>query len=146
MKPAKIGSVSHGTLRLEDLIPCFAYLLEDLQENGEAEDIIDSAETWATEDPEGSDYFERGGWILEDLFNALEEAAPPYCYFGANEGAGADFGFWPSWDSLDEISHVADTCELATMGGSDCLHVSDHGNATLYSWDGTDWREVWAIV
>lgn len=92
----EIGTVSHGTMREEDLIPCFAELLEELaKEANRLEDfaaLLQEAGAYAegikdeTIDPLD---------ILVDLFDALNEFAPEGCYFGAHEGDGSDYGFWP---------------------------------------------------
>lgn len=34
-------------------------------------------------------------YLMDDVFNAMNEAAPEGYYFGAHEGDGADFGYWP---------------------------------------------------
>lgn len=49
--------------------------------------------------PGGMDYpttgeTDRAGWLMEDLYDALDECAPDGHYFGAHPGDGADFGFW----------------------------------------------------
>ena len=33
-------------------------------------------------------------YLLEDLFNALNDHAPIGCYFGSHPGDGSDFGYW----------------------------------------------------
>lgn len=85
------GTVSHGTMRSEDLIPCFIGVLEDL--NPEHAQLADWRE-WPT------DYDEDGTmFLIEDLFDALNTVAPDGYYFGANEGDGSDYGFW----ATDEV-------------------------------------------
>jgi hypothetical protein len=98
---AEIGSVSHGTMRTEDLIPVFVEALDDLKES---ESLSDSPnkERYARLDRmlgeieqrmEREDYHcsEDAEHDLESLFEALNEYAPPFCYFGAHEGDGADY-------------------------------------------------------
>lgn len=96
----EIGSLIHATLRPQDLIPCF---LDAVREYAPAEyeqmmtpafgpipayvqDEGDSCEWWQSDD---------ASYLLEDLFNILEGVAPDGFYFGAHEGDGSDFGFWP---------------------------------------------------
>ena len=46
--------------------------------------------------------FETVSYIInEDLFNALNELAPPNHYFGSHFGDSSDFGFWLSEDTID---------------------------------------------
>ena len=96
----ELGSLIHATLRSEDLIPCF---LDAVREYAPAEyeqmmvsafgpipayveDEGDSCEWWSSED---------ASYLLEKLFSILEGVAPDGFYFGAHEGDGSDFGFWP---------------------------------------------------
>jgi hypothetical protein len=41
---------------------------------------------------------EDAHFLLTEIQDALELFAPPGAYFGAHEGDGADFGFWPGED------------------------------------------------
>jgi hypothetical protein len=81
----KVGTVSYGTLRPEDLIPVF---VNELRRLGHAATHFDAE--WLVENPEDA------AWLLADLFDALNDVAPDGTYFGAHEGDGADFGFWRS--------------------------------------------------
>lgn len=98
---AAIGTVSHGTLRSQDLIPAFLDVLRG--ENPAAHQQMtapgvgfaavpahaledDDADWWRSEDAIG---------VLDSLFDALDECAPEGCYFGAHPGDASDFGFWP---------------------------------------------------
>jgi len=86
MAQFQLGSISTGTLRTEDLLPVFAAAVLRLQ----PETFLQAAQSPYPDDEQLA-YFEH---ILEDL-------CPPFAYFGALEGDGADFGFWPDWDALD---------------------------------------------
>lgn len=90
-----LGTISHGTMREEDLIPCFADVLRKLAAKANRPEdfaaLLQEAGAYAegvkdeTIDPLD---------ILVDLFDALNEFAPEGCYFGAHEGDGSDYGFW----------------------------------------------------
>jgi hypothetical protein len=162
-----IGSVSHGTMRPEDLIPAFLDTLDELVEamsldakgreletcervaglNRRLGDIEQRMESVP-------DYFEseEADRDLETLFDLLNDFAPPYCHFGAHEGDGSDYGFWPSLDSLNE--DMEDGAVLKVDAGDEwpnplpegieyVAEVNDHGNVTLFTPDGS---EVWSIV
>lgn len=138
-----LGSVTTGTMRLEDLIPSFLACLGQLDK---AKEMAIFAEYTDVIDADDMD-MDQADYCLEALFNALNELAPPYCHFGAHEGDGADYGFWVSWDSLEDACHDGEIDK-----GDDIpdfprevpfLHVNDHGNATLYSPTG---EEIWSVV
>lgn len=147
----QIGSISHGTLRSEDLLHAFAdelyYLCRDMIVQMADVNATDDAtyQAWQTEqnardklieeartvDPDSDEASE----IVNELIDTLNEFAPAYCYFGNTEGDGSDFGFWPSMDAIDELPRISDPNELPT--GEDCAFVNDHGNVTVYGADGS---------
>jgi hypothetical protein len=100
-KKAEPGSVSHGTMRPQDLIPKFFEELDELDTAKCAEIVGEEPllpichpkhidwDEWVKHHPEAADY------LLEDLFDALGECAPDGHYFGASAGDGCDYGFWP---------------------------------------------------
>jgi hypothetical protein len=96
------GSVHHGSHRYEDLIPRLMNVLEEYDRNTAAKLTSSYArEGWAYSmaglgwgDPFDEIQMELAPHLLEDLFNALQEIAPPGTYFGAHVGDGSDFGFW----------------------------------------------------
>jgi hypothetical protein len=104
--------------------------------------LIDEAE--AIEDFDSDDASE----VLSDLFNALNEFAPAYGYFGAHPGDGADYGFWlhEDWEQDFDGLKVDDTSEVPSDYSGEVLHVSDHGNPTLYVANAGVLTEVWALV
>jgi hypothetical protein len=160
LKLASIGSISHGTLRLEDLLPAYISHAEHLQlTNG---DYLASPENFALRDAltklvgEAQDCFSDDGETLhpdgeeianylvcEDFPNMFDQFAPPYCYFGTHEGDGSDFGYWPSMEQIEELPKISDnseetvTAELFNHSGSDICYVNDHGNVTVYGGDGS---------
>jgi hypothetical protein len=124
MKYADIGSVSHGTMREEDLIPRFCDLLEKLvKENLQGfedgmfhKDITNHLTAVAAirqkikdHDWEDNRYYgtdEAAEDLNEFLFDALNEYAPPLCNFGAHPGDGSDYGFWISEDAQREAEEA----------------------------------------
>ncbi len=132
---ATLGSVSTGTLKSKDLFEAFIGLLESL--NDERADQLKSE------------------WLYE-LTDALSEYAPPYTYFGAHPGDGADFGFWPYQEEIDDAIHdgtlvpISDSSEIVP-GKLDkydnpvCgfVLVNDHGNMTMFDAAG---EVIWDVV
>ena len=118
-KVADIGSVSHGTMREEDLIPTFLEKLRELdpQRAEEIQEDVDKLEleqlagygTYYTEESKND-----ASWVLMELFDALEECAPEGCYFGSNPGDGADYGFW-EWECVEECAPVG--CYFGSLPG-----------------------------
>jgi len=144
--PFPLGSVSSGTLKQSDLIAAFAAALDDLQP-GSA--LAAEAQEY---DPETAEP-DKGNWLLEELFEALDEIAPPYCYFGTVDGDGANFGFWIDFDTINEdiasgdLLKVADLAEIPPAYSGEALRVSDHGNAWLYTISASGVPiEIWSVV
>jgi hypothetical protein len=105
MTTIRTGSISHGTMRDEDLIPAF---IDELPA-GDAR--VEYVRRWEQDckNPDGS-IRDRGecGHLLEDLFNALDAAAPAGHYFGSHPGDGSDYGFWPVESDEDESGESGD--------------------------------------
>ena len=87
-------SISHGTLRAEDLIPAFIAALPD--DEGKAQAQRDWEHAQSLTDPKLREW--DMDMVLEELFFRLDSLAPEGCYFGAHPGDGSDFGFWPVED------------------------------------------------
>lgn len=154
MRYASFGSISHGTLRDEDLLDTFAGELDSLlklqprsfkrapyrAKIREAYATLRAMEHGPEDEHSASD-------VVADLQDALNDFAPPYGYFGSNEGDGSDFGFWLSdLDSFDGL-RVDDTSEIPPDYRGEVLHVSDHGNLSLYVATARGkLRSVWAVV
>ena len=136
MAEFQLGSISTGTLRTEDLIPAFRAALEATGNQGALalhEAPVDERDELAT------------------LEIALQEACPPFIYFGTLEDDGADFGFWPDMDRLNEElqwerDHYPDDSvpdELTLDDDGVIVQVSDHGNVTVMDME----RNVlWSVV
>ena len=152
-----LGSVSSGTMRTQDLIPVFLDVLEGYapetaqdirhaEDNRSVFDWLDNADE--TDEPEAASY------LLDELFDHLEEITAPYTHFGAHEGDGADFGYWVSFDSLEyDAQHQEGVIKIDAgdewpdpMDPSInyVMEVTDHGNVTLYG--AHDHAEVWSCV
>ena len=169
------GSYSHGTMRSEDLIPEFMSMLESVDKD-RAEKLIkeysDVFDYLYENVPEEVDMAleENMGYLVDELFDILNDYCPPYCYFGAHEGDGADYGVWISYDSLKEdvangevmqVSDLSELDEVLTESGfipSMVVLENDHGNVVLYSqtvelvrgefgWKlEFDLNEIWSVV
>jgi len=148
MKKVELGTVSHGTMRNEDLIPAFRELLEELDEDKEYVDLIADCK----EIEESGDYDAEIAWIvLEELIDALYCFSPGYCYFGARIGDGSDYGYWANLESIEatiqdgELLSVSDLSDVPRGHNEFVVVTNDHGNMTLYE-PVIEYREVWAIV
>ena len=142
MTQFQLGSISTGTLRTEDLLEAFANTLQQFNRThpllGEYLDIH-ANDAWDSD--------KAADLLNEGFFNALQEICPPFVYFGTLEGDGADFGFWPDMDALDDAMHYG--------GGSDAdgnitlsedgviIQVADHGNVTVMDMER---NVIWSVT
>lgn len=148
---ADMGSVSSGTMRLEDLIPCFMPLLREYaRENTRTDHLQFLEEIGERMEDEGYYETEESDHDLDELFNALQEYALPYFYFGSHPGDGADYGYWLSEDFECDFDgkKISDLSELTEEDREqEVLHINDHGNMTLYWYDDKgNLEEIWAVV
>ncbi len=129
--PFQLGSISTGTLKTEDLLPVVALTL--LRFSYGPKPIKPEILTWAGQITRG-EYPAYPLDALRKLQGTLNDLCPPFVYFGPHpdtpcteckgvcgdragirrtcngSGDGADFGFWPDWDGLDEaLVDSADT-------------------------------------
>lgn len=138
MKYASIGTISHATLRTEDLLTAFADELEyQVQRNAELPLKHRQAQIGLVNDArEVTDFdSEDASELIHELEAALNEYAAPYCYFGAHEGDGSDFGYWPDSYVIEELEQVQDSDQASALG-QDCKFVNDHGNVTVFDGNG----------
>jgi hypothetical protein len=144
---AEIGTISHCTMREEDLIPAFIDELIRLNNNKhEYKSIIN----------EGKKIIEKGEYdteytsifLNETLWDALNNFSPPYMYFGCTEGDGSDYGFWIYNDIDNDFDglRVNDLSEVPKNHSGEVLHINDHGNMILYTCSRGKLKEIWAIV
>jgi hypothetical protein len=133
MTNVTIGSISTGTLRIEDLLDAFAGELSRL-----TNDTHKLLKDYATVD---ADDWSQGSELVNELQEALNEHAPPHVYFGSLEGDGADFGFWPTQEPFSDtcathITHepagpLNQNTELIDLDCNVYVSVNDHGNITV---------------
>ena len=152
-----VGSISSGTMRTEDLIPDFLWELKRLAMANKNQSHLDLvAEIQSRIDAGENDENDNPYWDSDDasydlndsLFDALNEYALPYFYFGSHPGDGSDYGFWLS-DELEfefEGLKVEDTSEVPDDYKGEVLYVNDHGNMTLFSANKGELTEIWGIV
>ena len=157
MAQFQLGSISTGTLKTQDLLP---YFLETLTARGgkipsdlECGKYIEYI-NWPALDTTACDYDDKfwdsdeAHWDMEALIDALNELCPPFVYFGTHPGDGADFGFWPDMDRLEEemrsttSDFQADNCWTLADDGV-IVNVSDHGNVTVMDMER---NVIWSVV
>lgn len=142
-KTPQVGSISEGTLDPVDLIEAFADTINELDETGHFSDETAAALAFIEEDvpsdpDEASAFDDELEYMLAKMMEILDELAPPYCYFGAHPGDGADYGFWPSHDAIEELDNCREQDRgMPNVGGDDYKFVNDHGNVTVYGADGS---------
>jgi hypothetical protein len=158
---ANVGSISSGTMRNEDLIPDFLWELEHLAKRNHNKLHLTLVEEIQNRIDTIEDYFdtEEASYDLnDDLFEALNEYAKPFCYFGSHPGDGAEFGFWIDDLSIEDgISsgeiltqsdrHGSRNDDIPSKFNGYLLYTNDHGNQTLFKcWPFGNRKEIWAIV
>lgn len=113
------GTISHGTLRTQDLIETFMQVLRELSPDSVTPEVADqerralnacdgtydndpaySAEDVAREQDAASEFLT---WVMDEL----DALAPEGIRFGAHEGDGSDFGFWLVDDEAPHIGHYS---------------------------------------
>jgi hypothetical protein len=145
---ATFGTVSHGTLRTEDLIDTFAWEIRRMRGSLPPDmerDVKDCQARFATQCGLDDGFCEE---VLDQMFDLMDTFAPPHAWFGASEGDGSDFGYWLSDDALQDSDalKVSDTSEVPKDYLGEVLHTNDHGNLTLYRATSRGMREIWSIV
>ena len=150
MAKVTIGTVSEGTLRTEDLLEAFSteltHLAKQVPQHQQHLALVFEAQTEFEEDTADwdDDTIDKAGYVLDELQDALNEYCPPFVYFGAHPGDGADFGFWPDMDSLMDAYYDAYEHSEADITPTDAVflpedniyvQVSDHGNTTVMDMD-----------
>ena len=152
MTRVRLGTVIHGTLRTEDLVPAFLEELKALDPDRAAY-YVERIPAEALED-EDHIWWQTGEamWMVEELFDILNEYAPPFCYFGALEGDGSDFGFWIDRFSLEEaiengeVLRVDELPNSAPEGYEYIAVINDYGDVSLYRNNNGKLEEVWSVA
>lgn len=112
---ANLGeSVSHGTMRTQDLIPVFMDVIRDTPEYVQLMTVVPlhamedkEAEWWDSED---------AVTLLESLFDTLDIYSPEGYAFGAHPGDGSDYGFWET-EPEEEQTDIQKITSIAEKNG-----------------------------
>ena len=163
MAQFEIGSISTGTLNPEDLLPTFA---RELERHAPGHALVTAANAIQAREeyPDCDDndcacdqgscdhrVIQGGGAseLINEIQDELQNYCPPFVTFGAHPGDGADFGFWPDMESLEEALIDPEWTlidgELYRIPRDEAVlvHVNDHGNVTVMDFE----RNVlWAVV
>ena len=113
MEELKNQTVSHGTMREEDLVPDFLRFLAGVSDKTIPKLLRDldpslgvqaAIYCWlvGVDDIEVPDEIleEMSYFLNEDLFTKMGEYAPEGYYFGSHPGDGSDYGFWEIEDDV----------------------------------------------
>lgn len=146
----QLGSVSTGTLRTQDLLRSFADELAYYRPRGnarlirEARAVADCVEQDKPlprlfGDITGMSAEEMGSEIISEISDKLNEIAPDYVWFGAHEGNGADFGFWPVHDAIEELIDFSNFADVRDNDHEGDFRIGDtavyrrHANGRIVS-------------
>lgn len=153
-----LGSVSTATLVPTDLLDAFLDVAGSVRMMRRHRSVVQGIarryEKLTNQDTDlDQDTLDALSDDVATLDDILGHYAPDYCYFGAHEGDGADFGVWVDWTSIDHAKHddeIAKSRDAANVEpkANFWIDVNDHGNATLYRRIGRRdlWRECWSVV
>tara|TARA_R110002050_G_scaffold283173_1_gene431409 strand:- start:1021 stop:1503 length:483 start_codon:yes stop_codon:yes gene_type:complete len=160
MAQFQLGSISTGTLRTLDLLEAFASEAE-ARCGDMATKAVSTARIYL--DPDAIVDDEQAQETLDELRFLLEDSCPPFVYFGTHPGDGADFGFWPDMNRLDEelynqtgaphLDKVPSYClpmhqdypygEIELKDDNVIVQLSDHGNVTVMDMER---NVIWSVV
>jgi hypothetical protein len=145
-----IGTVSHGTMRNEDLIPEFVYILRQFSKGKNKAQYKECKEIQKRIKSENYFQSEESDFDLNEfLFDALQDYALPYFYFGSHPGDGSDYGYWLTDNFQEDFDGliVNDLSAVPKDYAGEIAVVNDHGNISLYHKAKTqEPKEIWAIV
>jgi len=162
--PFRLGSISTGTLNTGELLDTFAYAFDHQLRDvpnvaGSQRRLIRECKAYSALIDAGhvnDDGLEYASVLLADIMEAMQGFAPAFVRFGAHDGDGADFGYWPDIESLDDavqagdVLKVSDLCEVPHLYTGEVMVVNDHGNVTLYAHTGDENNphatEMWSCV
>jgi hypothetical protein len=145
----RIGTISEGTLRTEDLLAAYLWDLSSLRLSREDRHTLRAIQARVNAADDDAEYWQEDASDDLDALQAMAESyTPDYAYHGTLAGDGAHFGVWPDIDSVrDDGNAIGALPPPGDYGRKYYLQVTDHGNATLYRRLGTRrWREVWSVV
>ncbi len=149
---ANLGAVSAGTLKTEELLPRLLGQLAFLTGMEHAEEAPDKdrngwlmkvkVKLWQAIDKrsQADGYYQTADpeFDLDALIAALDDYAPPFCRFGAHDGA--DFGFWVDPEAVREATvdgviypvDVGNDWPDDTLPADYILELGPHGKETLF--------------
>jgi hypothetical protein len=131
-----LGTVSHGTLKDTDLFIAFrnelynehGYDVTEFEQNA-LEEFLSSGEPDLSE-------------IINDMIDVLSyEFTPIYCYFGAHEGDGSDFGYWIDEEAIREEKGFGGLGTGQELPKEDQYHLFRE----FLVENGDRWKEVWRV-
>ena len=146
-----IGTISHGTLRNEDLA-CAIHAALKSQGHKESDVLMRDLRGIASGLVDDND-----SEIIADGIEALNDHGPMFCYAGFHPGDGSDLGIWPDHEMIEsaiadgdaiQISDLADLDSLAIselQGANVAILVNDHGNISVYQLNLAA-QLIWACV
>ncbi len=136
----RVGTVVHGTLQEEDLIPAFLDAIRSINPVEAAELELNYPEEIASGDPE---------FCWETLLDKVNKYSPPFTYFGAHPGNSSDFGIWPNEENITEAAEQKPE-ELAIIDegqplsrGSKYIAIRRADGAFIALLDGNTGEEIW---
>jgi hypothetical protein len=148
---ASLGEVSSGTMRDEDLIASFSWELsrymKEMRLTRKQRKRFNALLRECDElDFDESDLLDASDYTSQ-LFDALDELAPPYATFGAHDGDGACYGFWPITDDDELPRLIAGDPIPREHWGEDVYLVNDHGNVDCGHVNKRgEFRAYWSVV
>lgn len=98
-------SISHGTMRPQDVLPALLDALAEHDEDAYAQCLC-LIPSHAPEDDGSSWWTEEAPEHIAALFDSLNDCAPSGLYFGAHPGDGSDYGFWMSEEDASELAQL----------------------------------------